>query len=148
MANLNGFDANAVEPNATFEPVPAGKYLAAIINSEMKPTKKGDGQYLELTFQILDGEYKGRNLWSRLNLVNSNQATVQIARAELSALCRAVGVMSPKDSIELHNLPLLIRVLVKNRADTGEPTNVIRGYFRRESAAAPPTNGAKPPWKK
>ena len=61
MANLNGFDANLVEPTKALEPIPAGKYQAVIIESEMKPTKAGTGQYLELKFQILEGEYKGRH---------------------------------------------------------------------------------------
>jgi len=39
MANLNGFDANTVEPTTEFDPVPAGKYLAVVAASEMKPTK-------------------------------------------------------------------------------------------------------------
>ena len=30
-------------------------YLAAIVASEMKPTKAGTGSYLELTFQVLEG---------------------------------------------------------------------------------------------
>jgi hypothetical protein len=30
MANLNGFNASEVEPTSNFEPLPAGKYLAAI----------------------------------------------------------------------------------------------------------------------
>ena len=50
MANLNGFNANDVEPNSTFEPIPAGKYVAAITASETKPTKSGGGSFLELTF--------------------------------------------------------------------------------------------------
>jgi len=29
MADLRGFDANTVEPTTDFEPIPAGKYLAA-----------------------------------------------------------------------------------------------------------------------
>jgi len=44
MANLNGFDANQVEPAAKFDPIPAGKYLAVITESEQKPTKAGTGQ--------------------------------------------------------------------------------------------------------
>ena len=66
MANLNGFDANQVEPSSNFEPIPAGKYLAAITESEMKATKAGTGNYLSLTFQILEGPLKGRLLWSRV----------------------------------------------------------------------------------
>lgn len=41
MANLNDFDANTVEPTTEFEAIPAGKYMAAIVASEMKPTKAG-----------------------------------------------------------------------------------------------------------
>jgi hypothetical protein len=138
MANLNGFNANAVEPAADFEPLPAGKYVAVITGSEMKPTKSGNGSYLELTFEVVEGEFKGRKLWARLNLDNPNQLTVKIARAELSAICRAVGVMEPKDSCELHNLPLLITVKQKTDAE-GEVRNEVKGYAKREG-----TNGAKP----
>ena len=98
MADLNGFNANEVEPSASFEALPAGKYLAAITDSEMKPTKNGSGSYLQLTFTILEGDCKGRVVWARLNLVNPNQTAVKIAQSELSAVCRAAGVMTPKDS--------------------------------------------------
>jgi hypothetical protein len=153
MADLRGFDANSVEPNSGFDPVPAGKYLAVITESEMKPTKANTGQYLQLTFQILDGEYKGRMLWARLNLDNPNATAVQIARADLSAICRAVGVLAPNDSVELHNLPLVIDVRCKKRADTGEITNEIKGFGRKDapppSPAGPPAaTNSTPPWKR
>jgi hypothetical protein len=138
MANLQGFDARTVEPSADFEPLPAGKYVAVVTASEMKPTRSGNGSYLELTFQVIEGEFKNRLLWARLNLDNPNPLTVKIARSELSAICRAVGVMEPKDSCELHNLPLVISVRQKTDAD-GEIRNEIRSYAKRET-----TNGAKP----
>lgn len=103
MADLKGFDANQVDPQTELEPIPAGKYLAMITESEMKDTKNGDGRYLQFTFQILDGSHKGRFVWARLHLENANQMAVQIAKAELSAICRAVGVMTPRDSCDLHN---------------------------------------------
>jgi hypothetical protein len=46
--------------------------------------------------------------------------------------------MEPKDSCELHNLPLTVVVRQKTDAD-GEIRNEIRGYSKRETA-----NGAKP----
>jgi len=152
MANLNGFDANQVEPNVGFEPVPADKYIAMITASEMKPTKNGDGSYLELEMTILEGPYKDRKVWDRLCLNHPNQQTVKIARGNLSALCRAVGVLQPKDSCELHNIPLCITVKCKKRDDNDEITNEIRGYAKKESAVgkpqqAAPTNGT-PPWKR
>ncbi len=148
MANLNGFNANNVDPATDFEPIPAGKYLAIISNSEMKPTKSGSGTYLELCFQLIDGPYKNRLLWSRLNLSNPNNQAVQIAQGELSAICRAVGVMQPKDSAELHNLPLQISVKCKKREDTGDVVNEIKGYAKKEAATGQPQQEttSTPPW--
>lgn len=152
MADLRGFDANAVEPAGDFEPIPAGKYLAVISESEMKPTKAGTGSYLQLTFQITDGPYANRLLWARLNLDNPNETARKIAQGELSAICRAVGVLSPNDSVDLHNLPLVIHVRCKKRTDTGEIVNEVKGYSKKESppppAAAAPAANSTPPWKR
>ena len=148
MANLNGFNANTVEPSTDFEAIPAGKYLAVISESEMKPTKSGTGSYLELVFQVIEGDYRNRRLWARLNVDNPNELTVQIAKGELSAICRAVGVMQPKDSCELHNLPLFITVKCKRRDDTGDIVNEIKGYAKKEAASGQPQQEASntPPW--
>ena len=154
MANLNGFNATEVEPTTSFEPLPAGKYLAAITESEMKPTKNGTGSYLQLTFTVLEGEYKNRVLWARLNLNNPNATAVKIARSELSAICHAVGVMQPRDSVDLHNLPLVITVKLKKREDTGELTNEIKGYAKKDAAGdngqqpQAPVADNTPPWKR
>ena len=150
MANLGNFNANEVEPTASFDPIPAGKYLAAITESEMKATKTGNGSYLQLTFTIVEGEFKNRVLWARLNLNNPNATAVKIARSELSAICRAVGVMQPKDSVELHNIPLVITVKLKKREDTGELTNEVKGYARKETVAGQPQQAttSTAPWKR
>jgi len=158
MANLNGFNANDVEPTTAFEPLPAGKYLAAITASEMKPTKKGDGSYLQLEFTVHDGAYQGRKVWDRLCINHPNDLTQKIARGNLSAICRAVGVMQPRDSVELHNLPLVITVKCKKRQDNGEITNEIKGYDAKAKAAPTASQPAPsqqssatdttPPWKR
>ena len=56
MSTIN-FNANEVEPSTGYDPIPAGKYQAVITESEMKPTKTGNGQYLQLEFEIIEGEY-------------------------------------------------------------------------------------------
>lgn len=149
MATLD-FNANDVEPTAVFDPLPAGKYLAAITLSEMKPTKAGNGSYLQLEFTVLDGACKGRKVWDRLCINHPNDLTQKIARGNLSAICRAVGVMQPRDSVELHNLPLVITVKCKKRDDTGEVTNEVKGYIKRESAVGQPqqtpVHDQTPPW--
>jgi len=151
MATLN-FNANNVEPSAPIEALPAGKYTAEITASESKSTKSGNGSFLELEFTVLDGEYKGRKFWDRLNLQNPNSTAVKIAQQNLSAICRAVGVMQPQDSVELHNLPLAVTLKCKKREDTGELTNEVKGYAKRESMVAsgeaPQADNKAAPWQR
>jgi len=127
VAQLNGFDANNVPEQQEFSALPEGQYVAIATASEMKPTKNGNGQFLQFVFEVLDGPQKGRKVWARLNLVNQNQTAVDIAQRELGAICRAVGVMKPNDSAELHNKPLLITVAVEVD-DRKREGNVIKKY--------------------
>ena len=152
MANLGNFNANEVEPSVAFEPVPAGKYIAAITASEMKSTKKGDGSYLELEFTILEGDCQGRKVWDRLCINHPNSLTQKIAQGSLSAICRSVGVLQPGDSCQLHNLPLQITAKLKKRKDTGDLTNEIKGYASKKAAEGKPQQApagdGTPPWKR
>ena len=150
MAILN-FDATDVAPSAPIEALPAGTYECVITDSEMQPTKAGNGQFLKFTFEVVSGEFAGRKLWARLNLDNPSKTAVEIARAELSAICHAVGVLTPQDSSELHNLPLLVTVKVR-QLETG-PVNDIKGYaaVSRTPASAPAAKPAAPgvaPWQR
>jgi len=135
MADLSGFDASTVEPNEGFTAIPAGDYPVIITASEMKPTKNGEGKFLELKLQILSGPHQNRQLFDRLNLVNKNEMAVQISKGTLSAICRAVNVMTPKDSAELHNKPLTAIVKVKEDKN-GNKQNEVKGYKPRHTEGA------------
>lgn len=129
MATLN-FDAAAVEPQPTqsFEALPTGRYEAMIVDSEMKTTKAGTGQYLQLTFDILGPKHIGRKVWARLNLSNPNKTAEEIAQRELSAICHCLGLERVEESEELHDIPLLIDVGQEKNTQTGDMTNRIKGY--------------------
>ena len=147
MVSLGNFDAREVKPAGTYDPLPAGKYKMVATRSEMKDTKTGGGKFLEIQFEVVEGEYKGRRLTDRLNLVNSNSQAVEIARSTLSAICHATGVMQPKDSSQLHNIPLIVKVALEKRKDNGEDTNRIKGYEAIGTAAAEPVAvSEKAPW--
>ena len=134
------FNATEVTPTTGFEPIPKGKYNAVIVESDEKATRSGSGSYLEFTYEIIDGEYKGRKLWSRHNVRNQNQKAVEIARKEVSAICHAVGTLQIKYTEDLHNKPLVINVST-TRNETGEITNEIRGF---EAAGGVASQTARP----
>lgn len=131
------FDANQVDPTDTFEALPAGEYPVVITESDMKPTKNGHGEYLQLTLEVIDGKFKGRKIWDRLNLKNANNTAVEIAQRQLSSLCHATKVMNVSDSSQLHNIPVVARVGYKPPANGYDGTNEVKGYKAMAGAPAP-----------
>ena len=156
------FDATSVEPTTAYELLPAGKYRAQIVESEMRVTRNGMGQFLWLMLDILEGEQKGRKIFDQLNLVNPNPTTVEIAQRTLSAICHATGKMHVSDSEELHLIPMTIQVKIKPPKNGYGESNAIaylppeRGAVARATKptpAAPATPAAPPkmasaPWNK
>lgn len=136
------FDASAIEPSTGYEVLPPGKYLAQIVASEMRVTKDGHGQYLYLEVDILEGQYAGRKLFDRLNLVNANPDTVQIAQRTLSSICRAVGKMQVSNSEQLHLIPLIADVRVRPPKGMYGESNSIRYLPRNAAPATAPTAAA------
>lgn len=149
---LSGFDANAIEPSAPREVIAPGKYKAVITKSEERPTKAQTGSMLVLTCQIIEGPHNGVTLMDRLNLNNPNKTTEEIAQRTLSAICRAVGVMMPNESSDLHDKPLMITVKVKPADGQYAASNEISGYEAcGDGAVASPagnSGAATPPWKR
>jgi len=127
MAQFN-FDASTVAPQAATGPVPAGTYLAHITESDVQPLKSGNGTGLKLTFEIIDGQYKGRKIWENLNIQHSNEDTQRIAQSQLSALCHAVNVIKLQDTAALHLKPVNLKVVVREAQGQYQASNNIKGY--------------------
>ena len=147
---LTGFDANEIEPNAPREPIPAGWYKAVITESLEKPTKAQTGSYLQMTMEIIEGDLAGRKAFERLNLKNPNAQAVEIAQRSLSGICRAVGVLTPRSSQDLHDKPFMIKLKVTPARDGYEPGNEVSDYapVGKSPAAETKATGAAPPWKR
>ena len=137
------FDATGIEPTTAYEILPAGKYRAQIVESEMRVTKNGMGKYLWLMLDILEGPQQGRKVFDQLNLVNANPTTVEIAQRTLSAICHATGKMHVSDSEELHLIPMTIQVKIRPPKNGYGESNAI-AYLPPERGSAPAARPAKP----
>lgn len=150
--DLSGFNANEVEPQQSRTPIPAGWYKGVITTSEEKPTKAQTGSYLQMEIEIIEGEHQGRKVFERLNLNNPNSTAVEIAQRTLSSICRAIGVLTPRSSVDLHDKPMMIKVKVTPPRDGYAEGNEIAEYAapNKGGAAAPSETGggATPPWKR
>ena len=125
---FNNFNANDIPEQDSFEPIPAGWYTAMITESEEKPTKSGNGSYLQLRLDIINGEFENRVIFERLNLDNPNQTAVQIAQRTLASICRAVGIMQPKSSDDLKDTPFMVKVGIQPASGNYEASNNVKGY--------------------
>ena len=133
MSSIN-FNAQEVEPQSEFTPLPAGEYMTIIVDSELKPTKNGKGSYLQLALQVIDGHYKNRVVFDRLNIQNQNQTAQEIGQRALSALCHAVGVLQVQDSSQLHNIPFIARLSVRQNTEYGD-SNEVKAYKSASNSA-------------
>jgi len=159
MAILN-FSANAfegVEAPQENTILPAGEYTMQIVQSELRITKAGTGQYLWLEFDVLSGpSAPGRKFWERLNIENPNEQTKKIALSQLLAICKAAGfAFPPSDSQELHFKP--IKVVIKHKENKQGALEARPGYYalsdtpKAAVATAPataPAGAAPKPWER
>lgn len=138
MAKLpTAFDSNAVEPSAPRDntPLPAGLYTVEITGADVKPLKSGKGTGLSLEFTVIDPQaHAKRKVWQNLNIKHDNAQAEQIAQAELSALCRVVGIPVLEDSDQLFQRVLRIRTKVREAEGSYGPRAEVTGY---EPAGAP-----------
>ena len=153
MANFN-FDSSTVEIEKprSYGPLPAGDYECIVVRSDLKQTKAGTGEYLELEIHVISGDHTGRRLWERLNVNNENKTAEEIARKALAQLMNAVGIGSLQDTEQLHDRPFTAQVQI----DRKDPErNRIMSYSmtgngQPKPAAAPAAAPAKPaasrPW--
>lgn len=155
MAGLKGlYDPN--DKAEDFDVLPAGQYAVKVTAGEMKRTKKGTGEFLQIEMTVVEGQHQGRKIFDRFNLVNPNAEAVKIARGQFAALREAVGVLDPNDPADLMGPRFqLVLKCAKRRErlpdgtyrELDEMENVIGRYIKRgQTAATPQQYGEVAPW--
>lgn len=148
-----------IPPAVALQPVPDGWYKVRIVKSNIKTTSKGDGGYLELQHEILEGQFQGRIVYYNLNLFNPSDKACEIAYKQLSAIGHCLGVFDLQDQQvpdmvvpQLHNQPYYIWVVI-GQGQNG-PLNNVRGVKdingnepgKQGGGAPAPTPMGQPQW--
>ena len=145
----NEFDVDE-ESKGKFVDLETGVFEMAVLEAEMRKTKKGDGEYLNVKFQVVGEDCKGAIHFEMFNLRNPSEKAVQIGRAELASLCKAIGISNPKDETDLLDGVCMVTLKMNKKGE-------IRAaqYTACDGMAEKPENkpvqakkSAKRPWEK
>lgn len=117
-----------------YTPVPAGVYRLKATNAEQKATRTG-GEMIAVTFQIAEGQFKGRLIWHNFNVVNKSAQAERIGRSQVEAWKKAAGKPNAGSTDQLLDAPFFARVSIEEQPGYN-PRNRIDGFkFDAEAAA-------------
>lgn len=137
------FDPSTVETREGFdgELLPAGNYLSVITASAVKDTKDKTGKYIEIEETIQQEGYRGRKVWTNLNVRNKSEKAEKIGQEQLKELLIALGRADRKmtDTGQLHGIPHVIKVFVeKDESGRYSDKNGIKGFLPASKGAGSP----------
>ena len=115
----------------SFSPLEPGWYEAEIVKTEYKANSKQTGHYLNAQFKILAPEKAaGRVVFELMNLDNPNATAVEIAQRTLAQICEACDIETVEDSVDLHEIPMGIKLKIRPGDANYEPQNQIAKYCK------------------
>ncbi len=140
---LGGFDANAVEPASVFQCLPAGQYDVIATSMDTYTTNNSKFLAVKMELAVLSGQFQNRKLYVNCLIINRNPSytgvwdekatkAMEIGRGRFSALCRAVNVLTPKDTQELVGKPFRVSVKIHDDPERGKQ-NEVTGYLPRNA---------------
>lgn len=134
------FDPASVEiPKSNFDLLPAGQYTVEIIEAEVKPFKKGTGEGLFLTYEVIDPyEHAQRKIWQTITTQHGNDQAVDIGKQSLAKLCIACKI--DKLTSEDQFFQKMLRIKIKHKVRDGQTRIDVVDY----SQAGVPTTPSAP----
>lgn len=132
--NFSISEAEAQETASWFDPLPAGWYDVVADEVSLSQNKAGTGAYIKVRFTVIGEKYRGRKVFTYINVQNQNAQAQEIGLANLRAFMVAIGLRNMTDVSQLANKPLQIRLRLKESRNGGDE-NQVNGY--RAGQAAP-----------
>lgn len=145
-ANINLDEINESEALGNKEPAPAGWYMLRVVDSEIRETKAGTGQYVSYEFEIVD--LPGKKHWENYNFDNPSEVAQRIALAQLKCLAMACGKAGGtlSDFSQLHGKAFDAELRILPAQNGYGPKNQIAKYraIERKQPAPEPTDDDVP----
>lgn len=158
IMNMEESDLDKAKQGIERKLVPIGTYKAEIIECDYQENSKHTGHYHKLVYQITEGENEGRIVVGFYNTDNPSDYAQSLATTELNEVCMCilgVPIYMAKDTENLKDLPLCIKVGIRPANGPHSAQNTIEGYISRRkdrtaqqpaAAQQPETTQEHQPW--
>jgi hypothetical protein len=147
MAKVD-WDQNQYETSKGFDPIPKGRYLLLVTDSDDKKTRDKKGRYFEFEFAVLaPKEFKGRKLWARFNVHNASEVAQRIGREQFNSLAQCCDMLGKVQKTEqLHDKVVvgLVAIVEGTKGDMNEITGFQKPEGAKGTAAPAAQPAAKP----
>ena len=134
------------EATLGFEPLPEGEYTVKVDSTDLKPTRSGTGQYINVELVVLGPKYQGRKLFTRYNIINDSMEAMRIGRQQIKSLMTASGMTQEQinqfnDTDQLLGLTCNVLVGIDEGNEQYGAQNRIKRYKKAEVVSAPTVSG-------
>jgi hypothetical protein len=143
---VTDYEASSLE----FSHLPNGEYVAEIKSAEIKLTNNAiknntNDCFLNIRFVVTSGEFSGRSVWEKLNIVNANEQAQSIARSRLRGIAKILNIEEELDKTRDINylIGLKIGIVVTTEEYQGSIKNKIKLYKNFDSVRLASINGAR-----
>jgi len=152
MASLDEeFSTDQLPEPQSYDTIPAGWYSCLVSDAEVKRTNDGTGKYIKLRLDITGPRCGGRCVFTNINTNNKSDKAQEIGRQQLNSIMRSVGLSRLRDTDELLNKPMQIKVAIRRSEEYGDQ-NEVKAYKAIEGAgggmpqqqSAPKASGSAP----
>ena len=137
------FNTQIEEGTPDFQPIPAGNYVATIVDAKVGPLKSGKGQAVLLQWEVQGGANQGRLIFDHAIVAHESAEAMKFGRRKLKDIADACSVKGHiTDLTVLLNKPCSVYVKIE-QDDAGQypPKNRIG----RVKPVAPVKANGKPP---
>ena len=142
--NGQAFSGEGITHNNDFQPLTPGEYPVQINDACVKTTRAGNGQYVEIAFEVIGPQFNGRRLWHRCNIANPNPKAVEIGQEQLDQVRLAAGIASLTDTDQLLGAQMTVKVAVDS--ENRNEVKYVKPYEPpRALPPAPPSMQSAPP---
>jgi hypothetical protein len=144
MAKFDWDNADYEAPQ-DFAIIPEGTEVRLKCTDAVDKETSSGGEMVAATFVVVEGEHKGRKIWTNFNTVNKSEKAQNFGRRMIAGWARACGKPNARSTDELLEKPFWAKLGVEKGTGQYKDKNTIASFLMPEGAAAPsPKSEPKP----